>query len=157
MFEQIASCVGELVTKRSPKLMENSQQTATLAIPAAVGDLIDRITILEIKESQIAEPAKLANIQFELTMLRQLRTEYGYRSKPLIKIEADLKAANYLLWKVEDALREHEVRADFGDSFVCLARQVYVINDRRAELKRNINQIFNSTIIEEKSYTKYIL
>jgi Glycosyltransferase family 9 (heptosyltransferase) len=64
VFEQIASCVGELVTKRSPKLMENSQQTATLAIPAAVGDLIDRITILEIKESQIAEPAKLANIQF---------------------------------------------------------------------------------------------
>jgi hypothetical protein len=114
VFEQIASCVEELVTKRAPRLMENSRQTATLAIPAAVGDLIDRITILEIKECQIAEPAKLANIQFELAMLRQLRTEYGYGSKPLIKIEADLKAANYLLWKVEDALREHEVRADFG-------------------------------------------
>ena len=73
----------------------------------------------------------------------------------LEKIEADLKAANYLLWKVEDALREHEARADFGDSFVCLAGQVYVINDRRAELKRKINQIFNSTIIEERSYTNY--
>jgi hypothetical protein len=80
VFEQFASCVEELVTKRDPQLMENSRQTATLAIPAAVGDLIDRITILEIKESQIAEPTKLANIQFELAMLQQLRTEYGYRS-----------------------------------------------------------------------------
>ena len=129
VFEQIASSVEKLVTKHAPY---NSRQMATLAIPAAVGDLIDRITIFEIKESQIAEPAKLANIQFELAMLRRIKTEYGYEGKLLKQIEADLKATNFLLWKVEDALREHEARADFGESFVCLARQVYVINDRRA-------------------------
>ncbi|HEY8007928.1 MAG TPA: DUF6165 family protein [Methylocella sp.] len=154
VFEQIASSVEKLVTKHA---QYTSRQTATLAIPAAVGDLIDRITILEIKENQIAEPAKLANIQLELAMLRKLKTEHGYEGKLLKQIEADLKATNFLLWKVEDALREHEARADFGESFVCLARQVYVINDRRASLKNKLNRIFHSVITEEKSYPTYEL
>jgi Family of unknown function (DUF6165)/Glycosyltransferase family 9 (heptosyltransferase) len=152
VFDQIASSVEKLVTNRASNV---SRQTAPLAIPTAVGDLIDRITILEIKENEIAEPAKLANIQFELAMLRKLRTEYGYEGQSVKQIEADLKATNLLLWKVEDALREHEARADFGESFVCLARQVYVINDRRAGLKNKINRLFNSTITEEKSYPAY--
>jgi len=155
VFEKIASCVEELVAKRAVKRADNPCRSAALTIPAAVGDLIDRITILEIKERQITEPAKLANIRFELAMLRQLRIECGYEDERLVQIEAELKAANGLLWNVEDALREHEARGDFGDRFVSLARQVYTTNDQRAGLKKKINSFFNSIITEEKSYPAY--
>jgi len=89
--------------------------------------------------------------------LRQLKTKSGYGSERLAKLEAELKAANRLLWNVEDSLREHESRGDFGAGFVSLARQVYKTNDQRAALKKKINALLYSIIIEEKSYPIYRL
>lgn len=124
-----------------------------LAIPGSVGELVDKITILEVKEVRVKEVVKLDNIRFELKLLRQLRTERGYGGEQLAYLEAELKATNERLWDIESALREHEARSNFGAGFVALARQVYITNDRRAALKKEINDLFNSAIIEEKSYT----
>ncbi|MGA9488076.1 MAG: DUF6165 family protein, partial [Methylocella sp.] len=85
-----------------------------------------------------------------------LKADCGYGGERLRKLEAELKATNCALWNVEDALREHEARGDFAASFVSLARQVYKTNDQRAALKKKINALFNSVIIEEKSYPMYI-
>ena len=152
VFDRIASSVEACVSKQDRKLTDKPRQMGALSIPGAAGELIDKITILEIKESYIKEAAKLDNIRLELTLLRQLKTKCGYRGERLAKIEAELKAANSLLWNVEDSLREHEARGDFGFGFVSLARQVYKTNDQRAVLKKKINTLFNSIIIEEKSY-----
>ena len=126
-----------------PQIDGQTAPRGALAIPGAAGELIDKITILEIKESYIKEAAKLDNIRLELTLLRQLKTKSGYGSERLAKLEAELKAANRLLWNVEDSLREHESRGDFGAGFVSLARQVYKTNDQRAALKKKINALLN--------------
>ena len=125
---------------------------ALIAIPGAVGELIDKITILEIKESQVGDPLKLRNIRFELALLRKLKAEAGFSGPKLERIEAELKRANETLWNVEDALRGCEARRQFDQEFVSLARLVYTSNDQRAALKRQINLLFNSAIVEEKSY-----
>ena len=152
VFEQIALSVGACVAKQDRLWPDKTRQTVTLAIPGAVGELIDKITILEIKEIHINDSVKLDNIRFELALLRQLKADCGYGGERLTKLEAELKAANCFLWNVEDALREHEAKGDFAASFVSLARQVYKTNDQRANLKKKINALFNSVIIEEKSY-----
>jgi hypothetical protein len=125
---------------------------ASISIPGAIGELIDKITILEIKERHVTDAGKLGNIRHELGLLRKLALETGLESETLATLKADLKAANAMLWDIENALREHESRADFGAGFVALARQVYKSNDWRASLKKRINLMFNSTIIEEKYY-----
>ena len=125
---------------------------ALIAIPGAVGELVDKITILEIKESQVGDPLKLRNIRFELALLRKLKAEAGFSGPKLERIEAELKRANETLWNVEDALRGCEARRQFDQEFVSLARLVYTSNDQRAALKRQINLLFNSAIVEEKSY-----
>ena len=156
VFERIASTVEANVTKQDLQLMDKPRQMMALAIPGAIGELIDKITILEIKESHVKEATKLDNIRLELGLLRQLKADCGYGGERLTKLEAELKATNCVLWNVEDALREHKARGDFAASFVSLARQVYKTNDQRAALKKKINALFNSVIIEEKSYPMYI-
>ena len=151
VFERIASSVEACITTKRDK----PRQKEAPAIPGAVGELIDKITILEIKENYIREAAKLDNIRVELGLLRRLKSDCGYAGERLVKLEAELKAANCSLWKIEDALREHEAKGDFGADFIALARQVYKTNDQRAELKKKINILFNSIIIEEKSYPIY--
>ncbi|ACB96761.1 DUF6165 family protein [Beijerinckia indica] len=123
-----------------------------LAIPSGIGELIDKITILEIKASRIGDTDKRAHVEHELALLRQLRMENGFDTVSLAPLETKLKAANLILWEAEDALRQHEAEGNFGANFIHLARQVYKTNDQRAALKREINIIFNSPIIEEKSY-----
>ncbi len=123
-----------------------------IAIPGAIGELIDKITILEIKKNHVTDTVKLDHVRFELELLRELKTEAGFGGARLAELEAELKAANAFLWDVEDALREHEARSQFDEAFVSLARLVYKSNDRRAALKKEINLLFNSAIIEEKSY-----
>ncbi|WP_084143720.1 DUF6165 family protein [Methylocapsa acidiphila] len=128
------------------------RRLARITIPAAIGELVDKITILEIKETRVSDPAKLANIRHELRLLRKLKSEAGFDGADLARLETELKAANAFLWNVEDALRLYEARAEFGEDFVSLARQVYKSNDLRAGLKKEINLLFNSEIVEEKSY-----
>lgn len=85
-------------------------------------------------------------------MLQTLKHECGLGSERLAELSAELKLVNSQLWDAESAIRTHEARGDFGASFVALARQIYVTNDRRAVLKKAINQLLNSVIVEEKSY-----
>ncbi|HXW71879.1 MAG TPA: DUF6165 family protein [Methylocella sp.] len=154
VFGRIAESVEAKIAKKSCEITELQPQQAP-AIPTSIGELIDKITILEIKEKNISNPSKLKNIRLELSLLRQLKSERGYYGEELMKFERELKDANSLLWKVEDELREHETKGDFGTSFVSLARQVYKTNDLRAGLKKKINLLFNSLLIEEKSYPTY--
>ena len=115
-------------------------------IPSPVADLLDRITILRIKAARVNGPAG-EHVQRELTLLQ---TNWTFGVVP----EAErLEAVNQELWDIEDALRGHEARADFGESFVALARSVYRLNDERARLKRAVNERLGSGLIEVKTYT----
>ena len=128
-------------------------QTITVAI--APGELIDKITILELKLAHIADPAKQANVRREWEILARTRAESMPSSAELDRLTAGLKAVNATLWQVEDDIRDCERRGEFGTGFVALARAVYVNNDERARLKRAINDLLGSDIVEEKSYTAY--
>ena len=118
-----------------------------LTVPVSVGELIDKITILEIKSEQIDNPEKLENVNRELDLLYEISAN--------IKIDKyikDLRSVNGSLWEIEDRIREKERLSEFDDEFVQLARSVYVTNDRRSEIKRFINEDLGSEIIEEKFY-----
>jgi hypothetical protein len=150
VFKRIASSIAADVTKKAGELTGAPRAMTAITIPGAVGELIDKITILE---SHIGEAAKLENIRRELTLLRKLKSECGLGGARLAELQAELKSMNGVLWNIENALRGHEAREDFGAAFVSLARQVYKTNDRRAALKKKIDLLFNSIIIEEKSYS----
>lgn len=126
-----------------------------LTVEVSAGELLDKISILEIKADRISESAKLANIRRELGLYRATARDGIVMSEELSALSRELKAANEVLWDIEDAIRDCEARSDFGDRFVELARNVYRTNDRRAEIKRRINLLCGSSIIEEKSYTPY--
>lgn len=121
----------------------------TLLAPVSWGELIDKITILEIKAARIADAAKLANIRRELQALIAVRDAQGTAPAALV---AELGQVNEQLWDIEDRIRECEQRGDFGAAFIELARSVYKTNDRRAALKRKINDAMGSELVEEKSY-----
>lgn len=127
-------------------------QAAQLLAPIAIGELIDKITILEIKAERIADPAKLHNVTTELAALEDIRRAAGLDIPQMAAHARELKALNAALWDIEDDIRELEAAGDFGDRFVALARSVYLTNDRRADAKRRINAAFGSAIVEEKSY-----
>lgn len=121
----------------------------------ALGELIDKITILELKDERIADVDKRRNVQFELAKLTALLEQSCNANAKIDECRAKLKAVNTEIWDLEDSIRDHERRKDFGASFVDVARRVYKTNDRRAALKREINLIGGSAIIEEKSYAEY--
>ncbi|OAI30908.1 hypothetical protein A1351_00875 [Methylosinus sp. R-45379] len=123
-----------------------------ILIPGSVGDLIDRITILEIKARKIADAEKLANVARELALLKGLRDERGFVGGALDALARELEETNLALWNIEDDIRNCEKRGDFGDEFIALARSVYQRNDHRAALKKCINLACGSLIVEEKSY-----
>lgn len=116
---------------------------------------MDKITILEIKMRQIADPVRRANVRAELEALEAVRSRLNLDSSRLDALRARLAGVNQALWEIEDAIRACERRADFGPAFVELARRVYRVNDERAVLKRAINELSGSTLIEEKSYAAY--
>jgi hypothetical protein len=126
-----------------------------ILIPVAPGELLDKITILRIKVARIEDPGKRANAATELAMLEAVQTRDVEPSDRLNGLEADLKAVNEALWDIEDSIRDHERARNFGKGFVELARAVYHQNDRRAALKREINLLLGSDIVEEKSYASY--
>ncbi len=126
--------------------------TASLLIPSAVGELIDKLTILEIKAERIPEPKKLANVSRELALLSDLKRNRNISGRRLDTLAAELKRTNVALWETEEAIRRCERMGDFGPGFVELARRVYTENDKRAALKRDINDLFGSAIVEEKYF-----
>ena len=125
--------------------------THLIHVPVSVGELIDKITILDIKAVRIPDPVKLANIERERAALHAIRSDLP-RLYQIIPDETQLRAVNEQLWEVEDALRTREANGDFGADFVADARSVYRLNDKRAALKYSINQITGSALVEEKSY-----
>ena len=126
-----------------------------LMVEVAPGELIDKITILEIKLRKIDDEAKLTNVRREYEILMDTYRSNIEETKALRALIDALRDANAKLWDIEDDIRDLERAKDFGDAFVSLARSVYRSNDRRAAMKREINELLNSTILEEKSYAEY--
>ena len=124
-----------------------------IVCPIGIGELADRISILEIKKQKIKDKVKLQHINHELNSLRELVRAQGLHE--MEKFIKELIMVNEKLWDVEDAIRQKDKLQDFGAEFVSLARQVYVYNDQRFALKDTINAHFGSEIIEVKSYEKY--
>jgi hypothetical protein len=126
--------------------------TDPILIPASLGDLVDKITILQIK-TQYLQGTALHNVRKELAALETVLTRLEINVEPVII--QDLKEVNQELWCIEDSIRDHEAHKTFGERFVHLARSVYHQNDRRAEIKKKINLVYGSALIEEKSYKNY--
>ncbi|HJT75918.1 MAG TPA: DUF6165 family protein [Gemmataceae bacterium] len=126
-----------------------------LLVEVAPGELIDKIGILEIKARRIADGAKLANVRAELEALTAARDRSLPRSAELDRLAEELRAVNEVLWDVEDEIRTCERDGNFGERFVELARAVYHNNDCRAALKRQVNELLGSRLVEEKSYADY--
>tara|TARA_B100001996_G_C18641197_1_gene585683 strand:- start:484 stop:882 length:399 start_codon:yes stop_codon:yes gene_type:complete len=124
-------------------------------VEVAPGELIDKITILEIKLKHIKDEEKLVNVRLELETLVKARDLSISPTDALDSLGAELKSANEALWKIEDKIRESERKKEFNSDFVRLARSVYITNDKRAALKREINELLGSSLIEEKSYSSY--
>ena len=121
-------------------------------VPISVGELIDKITILEIKKNKLKN-LKLKNILKELSFLRAVLEKNSIFIPDAIYFQ--LKSINLKLWDIEDKIRIKEKNKEFDNEFIELARSVYLNNDRRSETKKELNIMFNSEIIEEKSYEKY--
>ncbi len=126
-----------------------------LSIPISFGELIDKITILEIKSERIADAGKLANVRAELDMLDKTWNAHPSSRVDVQPERARLKAVNELLWDIEDRIRLKEKAQAFDAEFIELARAVYFRNDERASVKREINLKLGSSLVEEKSYQDY--
>jgi uncharacterized protein YukE len=126
-----------------------------MKIEVSAGEFLDKMTILEIKSERIQNPPKLENVQKELGLLRD-----AWEASPLSRLDVSsqlkaLKEVNEALWDIEDKIRRKEAVQEFGDEFIELARSVYQTNDRRAAIKRELNGILGSELVEEKSYPDY--
>jgi hypothetical protein len=126
-----------------------------IMIPISPGELLDKITILQIKAERIADPAKVANVKTELEMLEKVWREAVSDDDVISALSAELKSVNEALWVIEDDIRDEERNKRFGERFIELARAVYVTNDERANAKKKVNLHLNSSIVEEKSYQDY--
>jgi hypothetical protein len=127
----------------------------TITVDISPAELIDKIAILEIKSERIEDPAKRANVQDELHLLKRAHDRAIGRLPELDRHANDLRVVNERLWVVEDSIRACERARDFGLAFIELARSVYRLNDRRAKIKRAINERLGSRLVEEKSYATY--
>lgn len=125
-------------------------------VPVSIGEVIDKVTILEIKQRRIDDPAKRANVDAEFAALQEVLAPLLLGAPARVSMAIDrLRAINAKLWQVEDDIRDCEREQDFGPRFVALARSVYVTNDERAAVKRELNQLLGSRLVEEKSYKPY--
>ena len=126
-----------------------------IKVTLSVGELIDKITILQIKNKFIKNNDQLKNINNELSILEPLLKKNKLNTPEINQLLSELYKVNMELWEIEDQIREKERKSDFKDEFITLARSVYITNDKRAKIKKNINLISGSYLIEEKSYAKY--
>jgi hypothetical protein len=126
-----------------------------LLVPISVGELIDKITILRIKQQKADDAQKLANIENELKQLENLWRQSDYSAIDISELTQQLTEVNETLWNIEDDIRAKEAANEFDEQFIRLARSVYQQNDLRAALKKEINSKTGSDLIEEKLYQKY--
>jgi hypothetical protein len=126
-----------------------------ILVPISPGELLDKITILRIKSARIKDPAKLANVRLELTLLEKTWEKHTQPGCDVSADERALQAVNERLWDIEDLIREKEAAQSFDHEFIELARSVYLRNDERAAIKKRINTQMGSRITEEKSYAPY--
>lgn len=126
-----------------------------ILIPISPGELLDKITILEIKAERIDKPEKVANVRHELELLSKVWSDFVTEDKVVADLHRQLKTINEELWEIEDDIRDEERQNSFGEKFIALARAVYVTNDKRAQAKKEVNLHLGSEIIEEKSYRNY--
>jgi hypothetical protein len=129
--------------------------SSDIKVPISPGELIDKITILQIKSERMTDTAKLANVRTELTLLEATWRDSGHDAQVIAADWAALKSINEKLWVIEDDIRDLERAHTFDARFIELARAVYFTNDERAQVKRTINTKLGSRIIEEKSYAAY--
>jgi hypothetical protein len=136
----------------NPERTHSHLKSAIIFAPVSLGELIDKITILEIKSQKLVGSSQKNTIK-ELLALKDTLKNLEF------EVNADLmqqlRDVNQSLWSIEDEIRDKEIQKDFGDSFVNLARSIYKLNDRRASVKKKINLHYNSEFIEEKSYNEY--
>jgi len=126
-----------------------------IKVPVSFGEVLDKITILEIKSERIKDEAKLKNVRLELDELSATWDEAVTDQSEIADLRQQLKAVNEELWVIEDDIRDQEAAQDFGDRFIELARAVYVTNDKRAAIKKDVNLALGSRFVEEKSYQDY--
>ena len=123
-------------------------------IPVSYGEVVDKLSILSIKEIEIKNNNKLIDIEKEYKLL--LLKYNSFLNLDIDKLYNELYKINYMLWKIEDDIRDKERNKEFDNKFIGLARSVYITNDQRMKIKHSINKIMDSTIKEHKSYKSYI-
>jgi len=126
-----------------------------IQVPVSPGEVLDKITILEIKSERISDPDKVANVRRELELLGSTWRKSVEQDATVSRIHAELKTINEALWEIEDDIRDKERAREFDQRFIDLARSVYVTNDQRANAKKELNVYLGSEIVEEKSYQDY--
>ncbi len=126
-----------------------------ITVPVSFGELLDKISILQIKSERMSDEAKLANVRRELSALEKTWMAHPAAGGDIARLRADLKAVNERLWDIEDEVRLKEKAGSFDQAFVELARSVYQQNDERARIKKAINLALGSSYVEEKSYQDY--
>jgi hypothetical protein len=132
------------------------QETAgVIYVQTSIGEFLDKLTILQIKSERINDPAKKRNIDHELEVLERTWQQFGYQGKSIEEDIVHLKEINEMLWEIEDQIRAKEARRLFDDEFIALARRIYLTNDERACIKKEINLKTGSQLLEEKSYSDY--
>jgi hypothetical protein len=127
----------------------------SVTVEVSYGELIDKITILEIKADKVRDPAKLVNIRKELEILSAALSNKVRPSQRISELTNELRAVNGELWDIEDRIRDRERSKAFDKVFIELARSVYITNDKRARIKRELNEALDSDIVEEKDYQPY--
>ena len=126
-----------------------------IRVPVSPGEVLDKITILEIKSERMDDPQKVANVRVELKLLQDTWAEAIEDDDVIRDLHAQLKEINEALWEIEDDIRDKERAKEFDERFIELARAVYFTNDRRSEVKKKLNLHLGSQIVEEKSYQDY--
>ena len=124
-------------------------------VPISLGELFDKITILQIKLENLTSKNALENVEQELKKLQSILTQNGSKTMETIQLEGELRRTNQQLWGIEDKIRDKERANSFDDEFIQLARSVYITNDERSRIKRKINDLLGSELVEEKSYAEY--
>jgi len=125
------------------------------AVAVSWGELVDKITILEIKQQRLSSPQAVANVRSELAALDRIVADLRPAPAGLETLKQQLKSVNETLWEIEDRIRAKEAAKTFDQQFIELARSVYINNDERSRIKREINALLKSGLVEEKQYTAY--
>jgi hypothetical protein len=152
VFARVADALERAVAGALPLVPDAQPATSTVEVPSSAGELFDKISILRLKTTRIADPDKVRAASHELATLEAVQRAAYRSSDGIEQLVADLDDVNARLWDVENAVRDCERRGDFGPDFVALARDTYQTNDRRSALKQELNRRLGSAITEVKSY-----